>query len=449
MQNRKNLDEVQREIAALRLKVVELEKEKAGGGEAAEGYRDRLETLVEERTADLVKANELLLVEIAERKRMEEDLIRTEKLESLGVLAGGIAHDFNNLLSAVLGNISLARRYAAGGEKICERLDEAERAASRAAELSQQLLSFAKGGVTVRKIVSLQRLVRDAADFALRGSSVKCSFHIPDDLWAIDADEGQICQVISNIVLNAGQAMQAGGTVRVECSNERGARQDATGSSGDRLVRIDIKDQGTGIAKEHIERIFDPYFTTKQEGTGLGLATAYYIVRKHGGTITADSEPGKGTTFHIHLPAVSGEAADAGSQRRELFPGKGKVLVMDDEEIIRMIVGNMLGEIGYDAAFAEDGQEAVLKYRQAKAAGQPFDAVLLDLTIKGGMGGMECMRNLLESDPGVKAIVTSGYAEDPILSHYREFGFMDIITKPYQLEDLSEILFRVLNAAGR
>ncbi len=430
--------EVVRDITELKRREEELEQ-----------YRQRLEGLVKERTAELVKANELLQAEIAGRKHIEEDLLRTERLESLGVLAGGIAHDFNNLLSAVLGNISLAKRYATEGDKIYERLEEAERASSRAADLAQQLLAFAKGRVAVKKIISLPGLIRDAANFALRGSSTKCAFLVPDDLWAVEADDGQICQVINNIVLNAEQAMPEGGTIHVRCSNERIGPEHLHGVGSGRFVKIDIEDHGPGIAEENIGRIFDPYFTTKQEGSGLGLATAYSIIDKHNGTITVDSEQGNGTVFHIFLPAARGEAEDAGVQRKKLFSGKGKVLVMDDEDIIRMIVGSMLGEIGYDAFFAEDGEEALRLYGEAKSSGQPFDAVLLDLTIKGGMGGMECMKNLLEMDPGVKAVVSSGYAEDPILSNYRDFGFRDVITKPYQIEDLSEILFKVLRDDGR
>ncbi len=430
--------EVVRDITELKKREVELK-----------GYRDRLEGLVKERTAALLEANKLLQSEIAERKRMEEDLLRTERLESLGVLAGGIAHDFNNLLSAVLGNISLAKRYATDGDKIYRRLEEAERASSRAADLAQQLLTFAKGRVAVKKIISLPGLVRDAANFALRGSRTKCAFLIPDDLWTVEADEGQICQVINNIVLNAEQAMPRGGTIAVRCSNWRIGPEHLHGVGSGRFVRIEIEDHGPGIAEENIGRIFDPYFTTKEEGSGLGLATAYSIIDKHNGTITVHSEPGKGTEFNIHLPAATGEAQEAAIHSKKLFSGRGKVLVMDDEDVIRMIVGSMLREIGYEAFFAEEGEEAVRKYREAGLSGQPFDAVLLDLTIKGGMGGVECMKKLLEIDPDARAIVSSGYAEDPILSNYREFGFRDVITKPYRVEDLSEILFRVLDCTGR
>ncbi len=430
--------EVVRDITAQRRREEELKK-----------YRDRLEDLVAERTAELVTANERLQREVADRKRMQEDLIRTEKLESLGVLAGGIAHDFNNLLSAVLGNISLAKRYTEPGGRVYEWLEEAERASSRAGNLAQQLLTFSKAGTPVKKVISLPALVREAAEFALRGSSTRCEFIAPEDLWKAEVDEGQICQVINNIVLNAEQAMPSGGTVRVECSNVKLGPADLPGTRSGRYVRIDVEDHGSGITSDHLEKIFDPYFTTKQEGSGLGLATAYSIIGKHDGAVTVDSTPGMGTIFHIYLPASVGAADDASSDAvqtgRKLYPGSGRVLVLDDEEIIRVIVGSMLREIGYEPSFAEDGETAIQIYGEAKDTGHPFDLVLLDLTIKGGMGGMECMRNLLRIDPAVKAIVTSGYAEDPIMSNFSDFGFRDIITKPYQIEDLSEILFRVLD----
>jgi signal transduction histidine kinase/ActR/RegA family two-component response regulator len=429
--------EVVRDITQARLREEELEK-----------YRDGLEELVMERTSELMSANERLQREVADRKRMQEDLIRTEKLESLGVLAGGIAHDFNNLLSAVMGNISLAKRYVTPTDKIFVWLDEAERASSRAGDLAQQLLTFSKAGAPVKKMTSLSGLVRESAEFALRGSRARCDFRAPADLWKAEVDEGQICQVINNIVLNAGQAMPLGGTIRVECGNVKLGPTDLPGIRSGGYVRIDVQDSGCGIAEEHVERIFDPYFTTKERGSGLGLATAYSIISKHDGAVTVDSTPGEGTVFHIYLPAVACYAEDTPSpaveRARRLYAGSGRVLVLDDEEIIRMIVGSMLKEIGYEPSFVEDGKAAIQAYAEGKAEGRPFDAVILDLTIKGGMGGMECMENLLRIDPDVKAVVSSGYAEDPIMSNYREFGFRGVITKPYQIEDLSEILFRVL-----
>ena len=381
--------------------------------------------------------------DVTERKKMEEELLRTEKLESLGILSGGIAHDFNNLLTALLGNISLAKVYTDTDDRIYEMLMEAEKASRRARDLTQQLLTFSKGGAPIKKITSIAGLVKDSTDFSLRGSNVSCDISVPDDLWPVEVDEGQISQVINNLVINAQQAMPKGGMIRVSCRNMEVGDDDVLVLKAGRYVEMCIEDQGIGISPKYLDKIFDPYFTTKQKGSGLGLATAYSIISKHEGFLTVESTPGAGTTFHIFLPASDKEIPVAG-KKKKLLKGDGRVLVMDDEDVIRMIVGRMLKSMGYEPEVAESGEEALEKYRQAMESGRRFDVVIIDLTIRGGMGGMECIKKLLAMDPRVKAIVSSGYSDDPVMSSHQEFGFKGIITKPYQIEDLSEILNRVL-----
>ncbi|MEW6116569.1 MAG: PAS domain S-box protein [Nitrospirota bacterium] len=384
-----------------------------------------------------------IMRDITERKRLEEEHLKTEKLESLSILAGGIAHDFNNLLTSILGNLSLAALYVMSDDKAHERLKEAERASLRAKDLTQQLLTFSKGGVPIKKIISLGTLIRESAGFALRGANVRCAFSIPEGLWTVSADEGQISQVIHNLVLNAQQAMPMGGTIKIEGKNTIIKDDDKFPLAAGNYVKITVRDQGIGIPKEHLQNIFDPYFTTKQGGSGLGLATVYSIIRKHGGSIAVESEPGKGATFYLYLPAATEAAAAPDGKERGAFTGKGRVLVMDDEEIIRDVSGAMLRSMGYSVEYARDGEEAIDLYKRARASGDPFDVVVMDLTIPGGMGGKEAMARLREIDPAVKAIVSSGYSNDPVMAHYKEYGFAGMVIKPYRIQELSETVYRV------
>jgi PAS domain S-box-containing protein len=388
--------------------------------------------------------------DITERKRMEEELLKSRKLESVGILAGGIAHDFNNILTAVLGNISLAKASINGEDKteISRILTEAEKASLRAKGLTGQLLTFSKGGAPTKKISSIGEIIKDTANFVLRGSNVKCELSMPDGLWLVDADEGQVGQALSNLIINAQQAMPQGGTIRIHGENI------AVGTGGvygpplqsGRYVKISVEDRGVGIPEEHISKIFDPYFTTKQKGSGLGLAIAYSIIKGHGGYISVKSEVGVGTTFYVYLPASHEEMTIKKEVEEETSVGKGKVLVMDDEEAIGKLVNRILTHAGYKVEFARDGAEAIESYKKASESGKPFDAVIMDLTIPGGMGGKEAIKELLEIDPKVRAIVSSGYFNDPIMTDFKRFGFSGALSKPYRIAELTRIVDEVIGS---
>jgi len=381
--------------------------------------------------------------------RLQSDLARAGKLESLGLLAGGIAHDFNNLLTVLMGNISLVRMEGGLSEETSRSLGQAEKAAVRARDLTQQLLTFAKGGAPIRTAVSLPEVVREVAEFALHGSKVSCQFSLPADLWPANVDKGQIGQVVQNIVINAMQAMPEGGRVVIAASNQQvGAEMRQVLAAG-RYVRLDLTDHGPGIAAADIGRIFDPYFTTKKHGSGLGLATVHSIVKKHAGHITAESVPGKSTTFHIWLPAADDNQASAmlpvsAAPSRSKANGQARVLVMDDEQFICDLACSILRRFGYQGVAVKDGAAAVSEYDRARTSGDPYGAVILDLTIPGGMGGRQTLEELIKLDPAVRAIVSSGYSNDLVLSNYQAHGFRGMVSKPYDVADFAHAVERVL-----
>ncbi len=380
--------------------------------------------------------------DISERKKMEAEQQRIGKLESLGVLAGGIAHDFNNLLTAILGNINIIRKESEPSTLIFERAEKAEKASLRAKGLTKQLLTFARGGKPTKMTASLKRIIRDSTEFALTGTNVKGDFSIADDLWFADVDVDQVGQVINNLALNAVQAMSAGGVIRIGASN-------VTDPPGDlepgRYVRIVVEDEGVGISKAHLSKIFDPYFTTKEKGSGLGLASAYSILRQHGGGITAHSVEGKGATFEVYLPASSKRVRSIKDRQERDLTGRGRILVMDDESFVLDVAGKMLAKMGFEAVYAKDGAVAIDLYRKALEEKRPFVAVVMDLTIPGGLGGKETQMRLMKIDPGVMTIVSSGYSDDPILSEYKDYGFRGVLLKPYRLADMSEVLGELLS----
>ncbi len=385
------------------------------------------------------------LSDITEQMRVEEERLQTEKLSSIGILAGGIAHDFNNILTGILANISIVRPLV-NDERLAGRLREAESAALRARSLTQQLLTFSRGGSPVRKVFNPGPLIRESATFALRGRPGGCEVRIAPDLWLIEADEGQIGQVVNNLVLNASQAMAGGGTVIVDAANQSVASVPVLPSGSGPHISITVSDRGSGIPTEHLARIFDPYFTTKQQGSGLGLAICYSIVKNHGGTITVVSEPGEGSSFTVYLPAADQAASERKPVEAQPVKGKGRVLVMDDQEIIRNAATVIIEDLGFDVVCAPDGRSAIEAFLQARDDGRPFDLFIMDLTVPGGMGGKEALHELLTLDPGVKAIVSSGYHNDPIIANFREHGFKDAITKPYNQAELSSAIARVLKS---
>ncbi|GFO70016.1 hypothetical protein GMLC_35950 [Geomonas limicola] len=375
--------------------------------------------------------------DITELRLARQEILKAQKLESIGVLAGGIAHDFNNILTAVLGNISLAGFQLDDPKKVAERLEEAESAAARARDLTQQLLTFARGGEPVKKSLELAGLLREAVAFGLHGSQVGCELRLDDDLWPLEADEGQLVQVVHNLVLNAVQAMPEGGTLVVAAANHRGPH-------GDPFVEISVTDTGIGISEQHLERIFDPYFTTKKQGSGLGLASCYSIVKRHLGTITAQSILGQGSTFRVLLPASRERSVSAARSEMGVSGGASRVLVMDDEEIVRTLAKAILEQLGYQAECVENGAQAAELYQHEKEGGEPFSVVILDLTVPGGVGGKEAIKMLRSYDPQVRAVVCSGYSTDPVMANFREYGFNAVLAKPYRPHDLSRVLREVL-----
>jgi PAS domain S-box-containing protein len=384
------------------------------------------------------------LIDITEQKKLEEELSRADKLESVGVLAGGIAHDFNNILGAIMGNISLAKLDANREDRLYGLLEEAERATVRAKDLTYQLLTFARGGAPVKKATSILAVVREAAGFALRGSNVRSRIEEAEDLWLADADVGQISQVINNLVINAKQAMPSGGVVTIALRNVLVSESSGVPLAPGHYVKISVADQGTGIPKEHLQKIFDPYFTTKQAGSGLGLAAVYSILSKHNGHIAVESELGAGATFHLYLPAAVTPLEPVEPVKCEPISGQGKVLLMDDNDMVRSMAAEMLAFMGYAVVTARDGLEAADVFRKAKEAGEPFDAVILDLTIPGGSGGVETLAKLREMDPAVKAIASSGYSNDPVMARFAEYGFQGVLAKPYEIRGLGSLLGQIV-----
>ena len=408
----------------------------------ADALNEQLEVRVQQRTAELHQSTEQLRAETAQREQVEEELLRARKLESLGVLAGGIAHDFNNFLTVVQGNIELAKMDLAPDSPVQEALDQTALACARAAFLSSQLLTFAKGGAPVRRLYSVARLVMDAVHLARAGAQTSIDVNISGDLWFAEVDPSQIGQVLHNILLNARQAMPEGGIIEVQAEN---ALEPAPGS-GPR-VKISIRDYGHGISADVLPRIFDPYFTTKPGGSGLGLATAYAIIAKHGGTLSVESKPGRGTVFTIDLPASQARPAEPVPESpavAHVHTGTGRLLIMDDEEALRKLLKTVLTTLGYQVHTARDGAEAIALCEHERSSGHGFDAVLLDLTVGGGMGGVEAAAKLKELDPDLKLIVSSGYSQAPVMADFREYGFDEVIPKPWTIPELSEVLRRVL-----
>jgi PAS domain S-box-containing protein len=413
--------------------------------EAKEQLRNANEELarrVDERTSELQAANQRLRGEIEQRREVEEELIRRRNLESLGVLAGGIAHDFNNFLTVVQGNVSLARMDTGMDAQTGEILDEIMTACERAARLTSQLLTFSKGGAPVRRVASVAKVILDAVALFRSNAAVSVTTDIASNLWSAEIDPEQIGQVLQSVLLNAREAMPAGGIIEVTARNLLVLDQ-----AGGKYVRISIRDYGCGIPPEVLPRVFDPYFTTKSRANGLGLTSAYSIVQKHGGRISISSESGSGTLVTVDLvpSPASVEAVLPAAAAVPIVPSSPwKLLVMDDEESILRILKTVLTSLGHEVSCARDGADAIALYEAARAFGRGYDAVLLDLTVKGGMGGIDAAARLREMGATAKLIVSSGYSDSLVLSDFRAYGFDDVIRKPWTPEELTAVFDRVL-----
>jgi PAS domain S-box-containing protein len=391
----------------------------------------------------------IIFRDVTERRQLEQEQQKADKLDSLGVVAGGIAHDFNNLLTTILGNLSLALVQPEVETGVSERVTAAKKAASRAQDLARQLLTFAKGGTPIKQTAAIPTLVRDTLRLTLQGSAVHCEYHLPDDeLWPVEIDPGQISQVLSALALNAQQAMPAGGTLRVIGENlELPVGSHTLGMRPGRWVKLSLQDQGVGIPPEYFCKIFDPYFTTKPKNSGLGLATAYSIIKAHGGHIGVDSEPGAGSTFSICLPASDKPLTAAPPPPPQHVENNPRILVIDDEEAICMLVTCTLEPLGYEVTEACDGLSAITAYEKALREGRPYQLVISDLTMPDGLSGAQTIARLREIDPKVRAIVSSGYANDPVLSRFSDYGFCGMIAKPYEIDALARKVAETLAAA--
>ncbi|NTU42930.1 MAG: response regulator [Nitrospirales bacterium] len=402
------------------------------------------------REGEKIAATILIFRDDTRRKRMEGHFLWARNLESVAALAGGIAHDFNNLLTGIMGYVSLAKGFLSPEDKVYDLLSRVEEASLKARDLTYQLLTFARGSKPSRKTSFIGELIKKSASFSLSGSNIRCRFSVPDDLWPVEVDESQLMQVIHNLVMNAREAMPSGGTITIQAENVIITEKNGLPLKPGKYIHISQKDQGVGISEENIARIFDPYFTTKRPGTrkgvGLGLSTAYSHIKSHEGHIEVESEEGKGTAFHIYLPA-SHKESPVRTPEKTLSPSeKGRILLMDDEEIVREVMSEMLRSMGYRVALSKEGAEAIELFKKAREAGDSFDLVILDLTVPGGIGAREVIGKLREIEPEIKAIVSSGYTHDPVMADFRSYGFRAMVTKPYKMKELQDIVSEVLGS---
>jgi signal transduction histidine kinase/ActR/RegA family two-component response regulator len=386
----------------------------------------------------------VMIEDISMRRRLEEEVFRTQKLDSVGLLAGGIAHDFNNILTGIVGNISLVRLEAGLDTRAHSMLESAESACGRARDLTQQLLTFSRGGDPVKADASLPDVLRQAADFVMAGSNVSCTYRFAASGLAVAIDRGQISQVVQNLVLNALQAMPDGGSLEIGADRVDLSEGSVLPLRAGTWVRFWVRDHGDGIDAKHLGKIFDPYFTTKKTGVGLGLPVAFSIVRKHGGSITVDSAVGRGSDFTVYLPTSPEPAVSDVDKVPSGIISRRRVLLMDDDSMVREVIGRMLVSLGYEASSVPDGREAVRLFKHHMQQGVPFDVVLMDLTVPGGMGGKAAMKEILALDPSARSIVMSGYCMDSVMANHHAHGFLGVLQKPVRMSDLQSALERVL-----
>jgi len=381
--------------------------------------------------------------DITEKIKLENQIQQLKKMEAIGTLAGGIAHDFNNMLGVIFGNVSYLLNRFNENEELAEVLSDIQDGAKKSQNLTQQLLTFAKGGAPIKTATNINDLIKESAIFVTRGAKTKCNFNLSENLWIAEVDSGQMNQVTSNLVINANQAMPNGGIITVRSENTEIKAESNIPLPAGRYIKIIIEDQGVGISEKNLQNIFDPYFSTKQQGSGLGLATAYSIIKKHGGHISVESKIDEGTTFFIYLPVSDKEILKIDEKEKSKHSGHGKILVMDDEGQILKMAGRILSDMGYEPHFAEDGEQTIKMYQTTLQSNQQFDLVILDLTIPGGMGGQETIKELLKIDPKVKAVVSSGYSNDPVMSNFKDYGFCGVIPKPYSQDEVAEVLHNI------
>ncbi len=386
----------------------------------------------------------LVFRDVTAQYRMEQEMQKIQKIESLGLLAGGLAHDFNNLLTSILGNVSLVKMQLGAEHRSFARLIETEKAAKMAADLTQQLLTFARGGAPVKKPASLLDIAREASTFAMSGSNIKCFHTVPASLWSAEVDRGQISQVFNNLIINAVHAMPKGGAVHLAFENAVVKKHNAASLKAGDYVKITFRDEGTGIPEEHLPKIFEPYFTTKTNGSGLGLATVLSIINRHDGKISVESKAGAGTTFTVYIPALRDTLSPVTQEVKSVQAGQGKILIMDDEELVRDVAGHILSELGYVVEYARDGKEAIAVYLKAESEQNPFDVVIMDLTIPGGMGGKDAVKSLQALAPDAKVLVSSGYSRDPIMAEYEKYGFCGVVCKPYDVGEISGEISKIM-----
>ncbi|MEE9913221.1 MAG: PAS domain S-box protein [Deltaproteobacteria bacterium] len=392
--------------------------------------------------------------DITVRRFMEAELAKAQKLESIGLLAGGIAHDFNNIMTAVFGSLALAKMESLPESPVFKRLLNAEEHCMKAKALTRKLLTYSRGGSPQRKTASIANVIRDAVNFSLSGKNIECRFKLPEGLWAAQIDESQMHQVVHSLVSNAAEAMPQGGVINIGAHNVELTADQIQPLKAGCYIQWYVRDHGVGISQEHMKRIFDPYFTTKQmgsiKGMGLGLAICYSIVKSHEGMITVKSTPGAGTTFTVYIPASSGEKDDQRpvAGREATAVPKPNVLLIDDEQILLDVTGSMLKHIGYDVVTAKNHGDAMAYYQQARDAGNPFSLIIMDLTMRGDEGGEIAIRRWKETYPDVKAVISSGYMNDPVIEEFWKYGFVGAMVKPYSLTELKTSLEKILVGDG-
>ncbi len=402
-------------------------------------YIDYLKNIIHEKDKLLEKTKKILT------NKLVLEHIRIQKLESLGLLTGGIAHDFNNLLTSILGNIGFLKVSMQPDDEHLGKLTETEKIILKAKALTQQLLTFAQGGLPIKKVVSISELLKESVEFALAGSNIKCNFSIADNLLPVECDAGQINQVFNNLIINAKESMPKGGTIEIKAENSNILSEQIIDIPEGKYIKISITDSGCGIPRKYLKKIFDPYLTTKPRKSGLGLTTVHSIIKKHYGYIDVESKLGVGTTFHIYLPASDKKIALDKKEVNKIIRGKGKILLMDDEEDILRITGEILRYLGYVVEVARDGDSAIELYKKAKESKHPFDVVILDLIVPGKMGGKEAIKKLITIDHEIKAIVSSGYSNDFIMEDFRKHGFSGVMAKPFKVEELSQLIYKLIN----